>query len=291
MVRKFSVLFLLILFLFSLFLVSCGNFSLSEELGLASLNSTLSIIPVFATIAVNDSLTFSAAGGTPPYVFSIASGPGSIDSETGSYTAPAAPETAQIAVQDFEGVIRSVSVLIADPTLNPLSLIPSAVTLSTNDVYFFVSLGGIPPYTYKVTAGRGSIDPVTGKFNALGTAGSSTIEVKDAADYTDSADVTIREGLVIIPQTVSVPANNNVAFSASGGTAPFSFIMESGTGSIDTGGFYTASGSTGIDKVRVTDNSGNSRIATVTITAPQPLNIFPSSFIILTDDNFSFSAT
>ncbi len=290
-VRKISVLSLLFLFLFCLFLVSCSNFSLSEELGLASLNSTLSIIPVSATIAVNDSLTFSAAGGAPPYVFSIVSGPGSVDSETGFYTAPAVPGTAQIAVQDVVGVIRSVSVLIADPTLNPLSLIPSAVTISTNDVYFFVSLGGIPPYTYTVTAGSGSINPATGEFHAPGIASSSTIEVKDAADFTDSADITILEGLVIIPQTVSVPANNNVAFSASGGTAPYSFVMESGTGSIDSGGFYTASGSTGTDEVRVTDNFGNSRIATVTITAPQPLNISPSSFIILTGDNFSFSAT
>ena len=286
--RKYT--FLPIIFI--IFLSSCGNFSLYDELGLERLNSTLSLTPASATVGINTSITFAATGGTPPYVYSLTSGSGSIDKDSGVYNAPAAPGTDLIAVTDFNDVLRNISVLIVDPTFNPLSLVPAAVTLSTNNVFFFVSIGGIPPYTYSVIAGGGSIDAGTGKFNAPGTTGVSTIQVKDASSATDTSAVTVLEGLVIIPQTVSVPANNNVAFSASGGTAPYTYTMESGAGSITAAGFYTAPGGIGIeDKVKVADNAGNSRIATISITSPQPLNINPSSFIILISDNFTFSAS
>lgn len=345
---------------------SCGNFALFEELGLENLDGGITLAPASATIAVNNTLTFTASGGTSPYVFSISSGSGTIDPDTGFYTAPPGSGTDVVTVTDLDGISDSVGVLVFTPgilgispsaitlgtnagltfsaiggispynftivtgpgSINPatglfnagttpglttvrvtdsdtpanttdasvtitadsLSIIPPAITLSTNDVYFFVSLGGTPPYTYAITSGGGSIDGGTGEFHAPGTADITDVKVTDAAMATDSSSVTTMEGLVIVPQTVSIPANNNVAFSASGGSGPYTFTMESGAGSVTSDGFYTAPGGLGTAEIRVTDNIGSSRIATITITAPQPLNISPSSFIILTGGNFLFSA-
>jgi hypothetical protein len=195
-----------------------------------------------------------------------------------------------VRVTDRNGNSSEADVTITAAT-GPLAIIPPAITLSTNDTYFFTAVGGTPPYTYARIAGTGTVVAGTGEFTAPGSPDTTTIEVTDAVFATDTSTVTIVEGLVIIPQTVSVPANNNVAFSASGGIPPYTFTMESGAGSVTPVGFYTAPGAPGTDEVRVTDNALAVRIATITVTAPQPLNIVPSSFIILALNNHTFTAT
>ena len=279
--------YLLIISCLFILLAGCDNFDWDQLLE-EDVKSSLEIVPSSFIITVNANYTMAATGGTPPYTFSTVSGSGSITAG-GVYTAPGSPGVDVLRVTDSTAVTADAVVAIVDA--QPLTIIPPAITLSTNDVYFFTAVGGTPPYSYARIAGTGTIDPVTGEFQAPGSADTTTIEVTDALSATDQSTVTIVEGLVIIPQTVSVPANNNVAFSASGGTPPYTYAMVSGAGSVTPGGLYTAPGATGTDRVKVTDNGGDSRIATVTVTAPQPLNIVPSSFIILANDNHTFTAT
>jgi hypothetical protein len=362
---------LVLLILSVLLSYSCGNFALSEELGLANLNNIITLTPPSATVAIENDLVFSATGGTPPYTFFVSSGSGSIEPDTGVYIAASQGGTDIISVTDSLGVSTSVSVLVyvpgvlgispstitvvaygsltfvsaggispyefsiiegagsfdlttgflvadsgpgvatvrvidsetppntADATVTVseglgdiLSLVPPAITLSTNDVYYFVSIGGTPPYSYDVISGSGDIDTASGKFTSSGSDGSATIRVTDSAipAITDTSLVTTLEGLVIIPQIISVPANNNVAFAGSGGIPPYFYDVDSGGGTIDAGGLFTAPGSSGTTKVRITDNIGNFRLATIDITPPQPLNISPSSVILLVDNGFNFSA-
>ncbi len=49
---------------------------------------SFTIVPASITITKGDSVIFTAIGGTPPYTYSIVSGDGSIDANTGFYTAP-----------------------------------------------------------------------------------------------------------------------------------------------------------------------------------------------------------
>ena len=117
--RFFLVILLIVL------LSSCENFSLQNELGLADITSSLSLSPATPTMAVNQSLDFTVTGGIPPYEFSIVSGPGVINPDTGAYMAHSTPGIAMVQVKDQEEVTRIATVTIIDPSITLLTLIPS----------------------------------------------------------------------------------------------------------------------------------------------------------------------
>jgi hypothetical protein len=88
-----------------LLLASCSDFNLYGVMKGEIPGGTLQISPVAVTLIVGDSCTFSARGGLPPYNFSVVSGSGSIDPESGLYTAPGIPDSEVIQVQDSQGAI------------------------------------------------------------------------------------------------------------------------------------------------------------------------------------------
>jgi hypothetical protein len=63
----------------------------------------LQITPVAVTLVVGTTCNFAARGGSPPYSFAMVSGSGSIDANSGLYTAPAFPNSETIQVQDKNG--------------------------------------------------------------------------------------------------------------------------------------------------------------------------------------------
>jgi len=89
------------------FVTGCGNFFLSDLLDDPSAGGSgpLSISPISATLLVNTKCVFTATGGTPPYVFSVQSGGGTIDADSGIYSAPATPGSALIQVRDDQGAV------------------------------------------------------------------------------------------------------------------------------------------------------------------------------------------
>jgi hypothetical protein len=88
-----------------LLITGCGNFFLSDLLDDPSAGGggPLSISPLSATLLVNTTMVFTADGGATPYVFSVQSGGGSIDADSGIYTAPSTPGSAIIQVRDDNG--------------------------------------------------------------------------------------------------------------------------------------------------------------------------------------------
>jgi hypothetical protein len=108
---------IIILVFFALILAGCDSFELFDLLdeagGAASgEEKPLSIVPVSATLEVGTEFTFSATGGIPPYVFSIVSGLGSIDRESGEYTAPAEASVDIVQVTDSEGSLSSARIVV-----------------------------------------------------------------------------------------------------------------------------------------------------------------------------------
>ena len=211
--------------------------------------------------------------------------------DEGDYTASASTGSETVRVLDSIGIAGYANIMVIDPAFNPLVILPGALTLSTNDSFSFTASGGVPGYTFDIVSGGGSIDAGTGAFIAPGSSGSVTVRVTDADTTTRNATVSVIEGLVISPQSASVPETNQMTFSATGGTAPYTFSMDSGLGIISSGGVYTAPLGIGTGYVKVTDFSGSSRIAQVTVTGEQALIISPSSLVMLTGSNFVFSAT
>ena len=70
-------------------LASCKEGTFYSALGYQVATKPVSIAPAAGTIIIGSSLTFSATGGTPPYSFSLVSGPGAIDGSTGVFAASA----------------------------------------------------------------------------------------------------------------------------------------------------------------------------------------------------------
>jgi hypothetical protein len=216
------------------------------------------------------------------------SGSGSINPSTGDYTAPGGAGTDRVKVTDDLGNTVIATVTIAAPS--PVSISPVNIEVYVNTKTTFSANGGTSPYTFSVL-GSGSVAPATGVYTAPATTGTDTVRVTDDDSNTSDATVTVLEHLRISPSTATVSTGGGATFSASGGKAPYTFSIHSGSGSINPStGVYTAPGSAGSDEVKVTDDSGNFDIAAVTITAPAPLQISPTSVTVSTGNSTSFSA-
>ena len=82
---------------------SCADFSLYGVMQGEIPGGTLQISPLAVTLGVGATCDFLASGGSPPYSFAMISGSGSIDADSGLYTAPASPDSVVIQVQDNQG--------------------------------------------------------------------------------------------------------------------------------------------------------------------------------------------
>src|SRR5690242_7064663 len=73
--------------------------------------------------------------------------------------------------------------------------------------------------------------------------------------------------LAISPTAVSLDAGMSKTFVASGGTPPYTFSVDSGTGTVTSTGIYSTPGAAGTADVRVTDSGGQHADASITIDA------------------------
>ena len=173
------------------------------------------------------SITVAGSGGTTPYTFKI--GTGSYASAS-TFTGLAAG-TYAIGVKDANGCLSSVNVTITEPTA--LSIASTSTTNvdcknNTTGSITVAGSGGTTPYTYKI--GTGSYASAS-TFTGL-AAGTYAIGVKDANGCLSTVNVTITEPAVLdLVATITNPIcfNNKtgiIALSASGGTAAYSYRMD-----------------------------------------------------------------
>lgn len=95
----------------------------------------IALSPSQQALAVGVPYPFGASGGTPPYAFSLLSGPGSIDPVTGLYTAPGAPGTAVVQVVDSLAAAAQSQVSILTPLELVCDIIQQEMTLAPGRVY------------------------------------------------------------------------------------------------------------------------------------------------------------
>ena len=88
----------------------------------------------------------------------------------------------------------------------------------------------------------------------------------------------VKSPLRISPAEVTVPVLNTIKFSATGGTAPYTFSVFSGNGSV-SGSTYTAPSTIGTAVVNVKDAAGTQLAALITIVTDSncPSNYIPVS--------------
>lgn len=277
-----NIKFIVYIFLI-LFFSSCGQQLKTSKSSVSGL-SALTVTPSSAFVIVNSNLQFTTSGGTPPYYYSISSSSvgtllGIINQTTGLYTAPGnSGGTAEIKVVDSQGVEGYATVVIN--TL--LSMNPSTRTVLAGDFTPFTMIGngGVPPYTYQIESGSGSISNA-GVFSPPATAGTTVIRVTDSTGDYRFGVVTINPALSVFPPSGgrNVPIGGTLALTAMGGIPPYTYTLISGSGNM-TASTYVAPGTgtgTGSAVVRVIDLIGTFLDITINVIDANALSISPAT--------------
>ncbi len=182
-------------------------------------------------------ITFSAAGGTAPYVYSVDGGTTFLDN--GGLFAGLAPGNYDPAVRDAHGCTATGGTIVLS---EPAVLVTDSVTAqaalcageATGQVRIYVS-GGTGPYTYSLDHGQSYTDN-GGLFTGL-AAGTYAPAVRDAQGCTAMAStVTVGEPAPLIfsvdtvrPHCTRHSFDGGITVTASGGTAPYLYSVDGGT--------------------------------------------------------------
>jgi hypothetical protein len=99
------------------------------------------------------------------------------------------------------------------PLGKALSITPLAATVAGAGSVKFTADGGVPPYTFSLISGGGSLDPATGIYTAPGTAGAATIRVSDKTGKSVDAAVAIESYSIT---SVALPVGSTTGQAVSG---------------------------------------------------------------------------
>ena len=129
--------------------------------GGSSSPSMLTVSPSSVALDAGMTKTFAAAGGTPPYTFSLVSGTGSMTA-AGSYSAPIVAGSAVVRATDSGSQHADASI-----TVNaPVGLSAKAPTMDGGTSQTLLPSGGQNPYSFSIVSGLGTVDAATGQFTA-----------------------------------------------------------------------------------------------------------------------------
>ncbi|MDR3608268.1 MAG: hypothetical protein P4M08_12935 [Oligoflexia bacterium] len=220
-----------------------------------------------STSTKSSTLQFKTVGGTPPYAYSVKSGPGTINA-SGLYTSPTTSGAATIQVTDSLGGIATIAITITNSLSlsEPTTSIPSS-TSGTASTLQFTASGGSGSYTYSISPSNfGSINS-SGLYTApVGSNGAVVITVTDSTGAKVSSP-TISVGLA---STFLMGVNATLTFTPNYGTSPYSFAITSGIGTItvnsnNLSAVYTSPATTGSAVITITDSKGVTNTTKITI--------------------------
>ena len=95
--------------------------------------------------------------------------------------------------------------------------------------------------------------------------------------------------LSLQPTSAVLGVGTTQKFAASGGQAPYSYSVSTGTGTVDSSGVFTAPASPGTATVRVVDAAGASSTASVTTNASLAMNAASITMTASSGQSFQFS--
>lgn len=240
---------------------SMGN----SDVAILNIYDPVRIKPSKLTLSRKSDFNFKFSGGTPPYSFQIESGGvGSIDEKTGVFHARAYTGPSTILITDVVGNKAKAEVTVVEN----LAFNLSQLTLVVRNSFDFKSrvAGGIPPYTFSVEPSQGSLKGTV--YTAPNEPGTYTVSVTDSQEQnpnTTTLTVTVNPELTIKTESTTLAKNAKTRFSVTGGVPPYTFSIQSGEGTINESGEYSAPNSTGKTSIRVGDAYGNFATATISV--------------------------
>jgi len=265
----------------------------------AALAITTASLPAGTVGTAYTATTLAATGGTPPYAWSVASGalPGGLSISSAGVISgtPAASGTFSVTLQatDSAQVIATKSYSVTVAAAAPLSITTQAplagAVVGVAYTQAFAATGGIPPYTWSISAGAAptglTLNASTGSLTGTPTAAGTfnfTLQVADSAAHTATKAFTISmaAALTITPTTlpsatVGIPYSQRLTAGtgtftwSSTGTLPGGITLNPNTGALS--GTPTATG-TFTFTVSVT-GGGQTATQSFTITVTAALTI------------------
>ena len=210
------------------------------------------------------SITLTVNGGTPPYNFNWNNGGGTSQNPTNVFAG-----TYTVTITDANNCINVVSAVVSE--LPAMQLQVSSDSLDcfgdSDGSLSVAATNGQPPYSYlwNTTA-------TTPTVNNL-TAGTYSVTVTDANNCVHSIN-----GFVHQPNDINVQAaitnvsctgntDGAITLNVMGGTSPYTYNWDNGLGSIQNPANLAA----GVYNVTVTDGHNCTKVATIPITAPNPM--------------------
>jgi len=209
-----------------------------------ALSITTSALPG-AALGAAYSQTLTATGGTPPYTWSISTGSlpkGLTLSSAGSITGTTnTAGTFAFAVEVTDSAsataTKPLSIVVAGISITTAPALPNA-SLNVSYSQTLAAAGGTPPYTWALTGGAlpkglalSTAGVITGTPTATGTF-QFTVTATDSAANTASLQFTLIVGGLSITTTTlpggKVGASYSQAFTATGGTPPYTFTTSAG---------------------------------------------------------------
>lgn len=199
--------------------------------GIRSDPEVFTLTPSNGTLLVSATIKMTAANGTAPFVFAMASGGGSVDQQ-GVYTAPAAPGKAVVTVSDQLGR-QALSFLTINP---PLSLSQSQKYVQKATNYQVPVVGGVPPFVYSLSGGSvGQVAP-DGSFMSM-FSGSAAVRIADAVGETATMALNVYDPLQLVVDKNLTVVSSPVQLSATGGVpdpmTSYIYSISAGKGLID----------------------------------------------------------
>ena len=259
-----------------------GRVAVSVTVGAA-----LAIVPTAAVVVANDTFTFAASNGQPPYAFSVASADGGVVGASGVYVAPGAAGQDRIVVTDGNGATAEALVSITPP----LALFPAAVKLSPGSVVYFQAIGGKQPYVWA------PVDPAVGTIDGAGRLAvrpdaAATAPGDPGTDVAVSDGLTTAHARVLVTPPLAAPPvprfvhpGQQIDLFASGGQPPYRFAYARhgnlSAGALSAGGGYLAGpNAMQADRLQVTDALGTVSAFDVDV---GPTALVPSDYASLFD--------
>ena len=246
----------------------------------------ITVTPADASMPVGGTQQFAASGGTSPYTWSLSNPDvGSIDS-AGLFTARAAGTT-NVTATDSAGTAGSASVTVVGMTVTPADAaiaIGASVQLTASN--------GTAPYRWSSSDSNVATVDSTGLVQGVAV-GAVTITATDAANATATSRVTV-QAITVTPQTGSVEQQQTLQFSASGGTAPYTWsVSDPALASISTSGLLTglAIGSVVVSATDANGGRGSSGTITVTEATAHTIAVSPTTARVRINRSLQFSAS
>jgi len=284
---------------------------------------SVSISPTSASLTTGQSTTFTAtvsgvpAGQSTAVTWSVQEPGGGTVSSSGRYTAPASAGTFHVvatSVADPSKSARATVTVQAPPAQISVSISPTSTSLTTGQsTTFTATVSNVPAgqstaVTWSVQESGGGTVSSSGRYTAPGSAGTFHVVATSVADPSKSAraTVTVSQAAVIsvsvAPASVATLTGGVVTFTATvsgttGGqsTAVSWSVQESGGGTVDSSGRYTAPGTPGTFHVVATSVADPSKSGQATLTISQrpsiSVSVSPGSATTGLGGSLTFTAT